>query len=135
MARRHFLHRKKDPALKRQVAGKPTVAKLLELVRDRVIDRFAHMSMAGLRITRQYAAPWLTPRAVLEKLSATRRADVCIPATEERLRVMPRHVEPEAGPQLVLDKPHLRPPSQPPPRIRSGEAIPPAAAPSGGADL
>lgn len=51
--------------------------------------------------------------------------DVCIPATDGRLLVMPRYVEPEVDQQLVLDKLKLALPPQPPPRIRSSEALAP----------
>lgn len=49
MAKRHFLHRKHDSKPKRKVSGKPTVAKLIELVQDRVIARFAHMSATDIQ--------------------------------------------------------------------------------------
>ena len=91
--------------------------------------------LASLRMKLRYAAPGLTPRAVLEKLSAIRMVDVCIPTTDGRLLVMPRYIEPEADQQLVLDKLRLSLPPQPPPRIRSGEVILPAAAPPCSADL
>jgi hypothetical protein len=61
--------------------------------------------------------------------------DVCIPTTDGRLLVMPCYIEPEADQQLVPDKLNLRLPPQPPPRIRGGEAILPAAPASCSADL
>jgi hypothetical protein len=81
------------------------------------------------------AAPGLTPRAEVEKLAAIRMVDVCLPTTDGRLLVMPRYIEPEAEQQLVLDTLHLQLPPQPPPRIRGGEAILPAAPASCSADL
>jgi len=91
--------------------------------------------LASLRMKLQYAAPGLTPRALLEKLAGIRMVDVCIPTTDGRLLVMPRYIEPDAAQQLVLDKLCLRLPPQPPPRIRGGEVILPAATPSCSADL
>jgi transposase len=91
--------------------------------------------LANLRMKLQYAAPGLTPRAVLDKMSAIRLVDVCIPTTDGRLLVMPRYIEPETDQLLVLDKLNLTLPPQPPPRIRSGEVILPSAAPSCSADL
>jgi transposase len=76
-----------------------------------------------LRMKLRAAAPGLTPRAVLEKLSAIRMVDVCIPTTDGRLLVMPRYIEPEVDQQLVLDKLKLALPPQPPPRIRGGEVL------------
>ncbi|HOW18896.1 MAG TPA: hypothetical protein PLC79_07655 [Phycisphaerae bacterium] len=49
--------------------------------------------------------------------------------------VMPRYIEPEADQQLILDTLRLALPPQPPPRIRSGAVIRPAAAPPCSADL
>jgi hypothetical protein len=79
--------------------------------------------LASLRMKLQYMAPGLMPRAVLDKMSAIRMVDVCIPITDGRLLVMPRHIEPEADQLLVLDKLNMTLPQQPPPRIRSGEVI------------
>jgi transposase len=91
--------------------------------------------LASLRMKLQHAAAGLTPRAVLEKLAAIRMVDVCIPTTDGRLLVMPRYIEPDAPQQLVLDKLNLTLPPQPPPRIRAGEVILPAAALTCSADL
>jgi transposase len=78
---------------------------------------------ASLRLKLKPTAPGLTPRAVLEKLSTIRMVDVCIPTTDHRLLVMPRYVEPEQDQQMILDKLHLSLPPQPPPRIRSDQAL------------
>lgn len=83
--------------------------------------------LASLRLKLQRAAPGLTPRAVLEKLSAIRMVDVCIPTTDGRLLVMPRYIQPEVDQEIVLDQLRLTLPPQPPPRIRSGEVILPTA--------
>jgi hypothetical protein len=91
--------------------------------------------LASLRMKLQAAAPGLTGRAVLEKLSAIRMVDVCIPTTDGRMLVMPRYIEPEADQELVLAKLHLTLPPQPPPRIRSAGVILPAALPPCSADL
>jgi transposase len=90
---------------------------------------------ASLRMKLRAAAPGLTPRAVLEKLSAIRMVDVCIPTTDGRQLVMPRYVEPETDQQIILDKLRLALPPQPPPRIRSGQAVMPATASACSADL
>ncbi len=91
--------------------------------------------LVSLRMILQHAAPGLTPRAVLEKLSAIRMVDVCIPTSDGRLLVMPRYIEPEADQQLVLEKLNLTLPPQPPPRIRAGEVVLPAASVGCSADL
>jgi len=83
-----------------------------------------------LRMKLRAAAPGLTPRAVLEKLSAIRMVDVCIPTTDGRLLVMPRYIEPEPEHWLVLEKLKLTLPSQPPPRLRADGVILPTAPPN-----
>ena len=73
------------------------------------------------------AAPGLTPREVLRSLAAIKLVDVHIPITDGRELIMPRYTEPEAQQEMILEKLNLRLPKQPPPRIRSGEVIPPRA--------
>jgi hypothetical protein len=65
-------------------------------------------------------APGLSPRAVLEKLHTIRMVDVCLPTTDGRWLIMPRHTEPEPDQEALLSKLGLTLPQQPPPRIRSG---------------
>lgn len=122
--------------LKSDLAVRPIHHQIEERVEAHILVAFlGYALLASLRMKLHYAAPGLTARAVLEKLAAIRMVDVCIPTTDGRLLVMPRYIEPEAGQQLVLDKLSLTLPPQPPPRIRSGEVILPAAAPPCSADL
>jgi hypothetical protein len=122
--------------IKGDLAIRPIHHQLEERVEAHILVAFlGYALLASLRMKLQDAAPGLTPRAVLEKLSAIRMVDVCIPTTDGRLLVMPRYIEPEADQQLVLDKLHLALPPQPPPRIRAGEVILPATAPPCSADL
>ena len=110
--------------LKGDLAIRPIWHQLEERVEAHILVAFlGYALLASLRRKLQYAAPGLTPRAVLEKLSAIRMVDVCIPTTDGRLLVMPRHIEPEADQQIVVDKLHLALPAQPPPRIRSGSTV------------
>jgi transposase len=62
-------------------------------------------------------APGLTPRAVLEKMSAVQMVDVHVPTTDGRLLVLPRYTQPEKDHQMLLHELHLHLPAQPPPRI------------------
>jgi len=122
--------------VKGDLAIRPIHHHLEERVEAHILVAFlGYALLASLRIKLQYAAPGLTPRAALVKLSAIRMVDVCIPTTDGRLLVMPRYIEPEADQQLILDKLHLSLPPQPPPRIRSGAVILPAASASCSADL
>jgi transposase len=62
-------------------------------------------------------APGLTPRAVLEKMSAIQMVDVRVPTTDGRLLILPRYTQPEKDHQMLLHELHLHLPAQPPPRI------------------
>lgn len=122
--------------IKADLAVRPVHHQLAARVEAHILVAFlGYALLASLRMRLQYAAPGLTPRAVLEKLSAIRMVDVCIPTTDGRLLVMPRYVEPEADQHLVLEKLRLTLPAQPPPRVRAAAVILPAARPSRSADL
>jgi hypothetical protein len=62
-------------------------------------------------------APGLTPRAVLEKMSALKMVDVRVPTTDGRVLILPRYTEPEKEHRMLLHELHLELPAQPPPRI------------------
>jgi len=64
-------------------------------------------------------APGLTPRAVLEKMSAIQMVDVWVPTTDGRLLILPRYTQPEKDHQMLLHQFNLQLPSQPSPRIVS----------------
>ncbi len=81
--------------------------------------------MAALRKHLERAAPGLSPRAVLEQLAAIQMVDVCLPTSDGRWLIMPRHTEPEAQQLMLLEKLGLELPAQPPPRIRSGKLLMP----------
>jgi transposase len=73
-----------------------------------------------LRMKLSPAAPGLTPRAVLQSLSAIQMMEVHLPTTDRRVLIMPRHTEPEAEQKMILQTLKLELPPQPPPRIRAG---------------
>jgi transposase len=62
-------------------------------------------------------APGLTPRAVLEKMSALQMVNVRVPTTDGRLLILPRYTQPEKEHRMLLHELHLQLPAQPPPRI------------------
>ena len=64
-------------------------------------------------------APGLTPRTVLEKMSAIQMVDVWVPTTDGRLLILSRYTQPEKDHQMLLHQLHLQLPSQPSPRIVS----------------
>ena len=63
----------------------------------------------------------LTPAAVLEKLATIQMVEVWIPMVDGRWLVLPRHTQPEADVQALLEQVHITLPSQPPPRIKSAQ--------------
>jgi hypothetical protein len=74
-----------------------------------------------LRMKLSPAAPGLTPRAVLQSLSAIQMMEVHLPTTDGRVLIMPRHTEPEPEQKMILQTLKLELPPQPPPRIRAGK--------------
>jgi len=122
--------------LKSDLAIRPIHHQVEPRVEAHILVAFlGYALLASLRMKLQYAAPGLTPRAVLEKLAAIGMVEVCIPISDGRWLVMPRYVEPEADQQIVLEKLKLTLPPQPPPRIRAGTVLMPAAAAPCSADL
>ena len=60
---------------------------------------------------------------MLEKLATIQMIEVCLPTTDGRWLIMPRHTQPEPDQQELLSKLGLTLPHQPPPRIRSGQLV------------
>jgi hypothetical protein len=81
--------------------------------------------LAALRKHLEPTAPGLSPRAVLEQLASIQMVDVCLPTSDGRWLIMPRHTEPEPEQLMLLEKLGLTLPAQPPPRIRSGKLMMP----------
>jgi hypothetical protein len=74
-----------------------------------------------LRLKLSRLAPGLTPRAVLQSLSALQMLQVHLPTTDGRVLIMPRYTEPEPEQRMILQALKLQLPAQPPPRIRAGK--------------
>lgn len=83
-----------------------------------------------LRMKLAPAAPGLTPRDVLQSMSKIQMMEVHLPTTDGRLLILPRHTEPEAEQNMILQTLNLQLPPQPPPRIRSGQIEAPTPSPS-----
>ena len=66
-------------------------------------------------------APGLTPLSVFEKLSTIQMVAVWIPILDGRWLVLPRHTQPEADVQALLEQIRITLPPQPPPRIKSSQ--------------
>ncbi len=82
--------------------------------------------LAALRKYLEPLAPGLSTKAVLEQLASIQMLEVCLPTTDGRWLIMPRHTEPEPEQKMLLEKLHLELPPQPPPRIRRGKLLIPA---------
>lgn len=64
-------------------------------------------------------ASGLTPASVLEKMATIQMVEVWIPMLDGRWLVLPRHTQPEADVQALLEQIRMTLPAQPPPRIKS----------------
>src|ERR1700681_2424496 len=64
-------------------------------------------------------APGLTPRSVLDKMSAIQMVDVHLPTTDARTVILSRYTEPDTDQALLLQQLKVSLPGQPPPRISS----------------
>jgi len=78
-------------------------------------------------------APGLTPAAVFAKLSTIQMVEVWIPLLDGRWLVLPRHTQPEAEVQALMEQIRITLPPQPPPRIKSSQ-LPPVLSPPQFAD-
>jgi hypothetical protein len=85
------------------------------------VSFLAYCLYVTLRQRLRTLAPGLTPRAVLEKMSAIQMVDVRVPTTDGRLLILPRYTQPEKDHQMLLHELHLQLPAQPPPRILQQE--------------
>ena len=116
-------------SLKSDLAIRPIWHQVQPRVEAHIFVAFmGYCLMAALRKQVEHAAPGLSPRAVLEQLASIQMVDVCLPTSDGRWLIMPRHTEPEAEQSMLLEQLGLELPSQPPPRIRSGSLLLPESA-------
>ncbi len=81
------------------------------------VSFLAYCLYVTLRERLRPLAPGLTPRAVLEKLSALQMVDVWVPTTDGRVLILPRHTQPEKDQGMLLHQLGLHLPAQPAPKI------------------
>ena len=104
--------------LKGDLAIRPIHHQLDHRIEAHIFVAFvAYCLMVTLKHRLRALAPGLTPRAVLEKLSAMQMVDVHLPTTDGRHIVLPRYTQPEKDQRLLLQTLKLKLPPQPPPRI------------------
>jgi hypothetical protein len=116
--------------LKSELGLRPIYHQLEKRVEAHLFVAFlAYALSVTLKQRLQVLAPGLTPRAVLEKLATIQMLDVCLPTTDGRWLIMPRHTQPEPDQSLLLHQLHLSLPTQPPPRIKAQDETAPAVPP------
>jgi transposase len=104
--------------LKDDLALRPIGHQLPSRIEAHIFVAFmAYCLHVTLRARLRPLASGLTPRAVLDKLSAIQMLDVKFPTTDGRTLVLTRHTEPDIDQKLLLEQLKLTLPPQPPPRI------------------
>ena len=113
-------------SIKSDIAVRPIWHRTEARVEAHILVAFlGYCLSASLRMKLRQHAPGLTPREAIATLGAIRMLEVCIPTTDGRWLIMPRHTEPEPEQLMVLEKLALTLPPQPPPRVRGGTVIMP----------
>jgi transposase len=109
--------------LKSELGIRPIYHQLEHRVEAHIMVAFlAYCLTVTLKHRLRAHAPGLTPRAVLEKLSAIQMLDVWLPTTDGRYLVMPRYTEPEADLGVLLYQLRITLPKQPLPRLVAAPA-------------
>jgi transposase len=110
--------------LKSELGIRPIYHQLEHRVEAHILIAFlAYCLTVTLKHRLRAHAPGLTPRAVLEKLSAIQMLDVWLPTTDGRYLVMPRYTEPEADLGVLLYQLRITLPKQPLPRLVAAPAV------------
>jgi hypothetical protein len=105
--------------LKSDLSLRPIYHQLDHRIEAHIFVAFiAYCLQVTLKFQARQLAPGLTPRAILEKLSALQMVDVHLPTTDGRHLVLSRYTQPDTDQQLLLQRLKLTLPQQPPPRIR-----------------
>jgi len=115
--------------LKSDLSLRPIYHQLDHRIEAHIFVAFiAYCLQVTLKYQARALAPGLTPRAILQKLSAIQMVDVHLPTTDGRQFVLSRYTQPDADQQLLLQRLKLTLPQQPPPRIRANATFPATAA-------
>jgi len=106
--------------LKSDLSLRPIYHQLDHRIEAHIFVAFiAYCLQVTLKCQARQLAPGLTPRAILEKLSAIQMVDVHLPTTDGRHLILPRYTQPDPDQQLLLQRLKLALPQQLPPRIHS----------------
>jgi transposase len=115
-------------SLKSELGIRPVYHQLEHRADAHVLIAFlAYCLQVTLKNRLMLHAPGLTPASVFEKLSTIQMVEVWIPLLDGRWLVLPRHTQPEADVQALIEQIRITLPPQPPPRIKSTQ-LPSAAA-------
>ncbi len=115
-----FKNRKGD------LAVRPIHHRLEHRIEAQILVAFLAFGLhATLRYRLRLKAPGLTPRAVLEQLSAMQMLDVHFPTTDGRTLIFRRYTMPDKVQKLLLAQLALELPPQTPPRITSQHSLEP----------
>lgn len=110
--------------LKGDLAIRPIFHQNQERIEAHIFVAFmAYCLHVTLKQLLKQRAPGLTPRVVLEKLSAMQLLDVHFPTTDGRELIFTRYTEPEPDQQLLLSQLGWTLPEQARPRISAKDAI------------
>src|SRR3954470_18275296 len=106
--------------LKHDLAIRPIYHQTDERIEAHIFVAFlAYSLQVTLKQRLRLRAPGLTPRSVLDKISAIQMVDVHLPTTDGRTVILSRYTEPEPDQALLLQMLKLNLPGQPPPKIMS----------------
>src|SRR3954466_2301734 len=106
--------------LKHDLAIRPIYHQTDERIEAHIFVAFlAYSLQVTLKQRLRLRAPGLTPRSVLDKMSAIQMVDVHLPTTDGRTVILSRYTEPEPDQALLLQMLKLNLPGQPPPTIMS----------------
>ncbi len=115
--------------LKGDLAIRPIYHQLDHRIEAHIFVAFiAYCLQVTLKQRLRALAPGLTPRAVLEKMTAIQMVDVHLPTTDGREIILSRYTQPEKDQQLILQLLKLILPDQSAPRIALDPQQPSAAA-------
>ena len=109
--------------LKQDLAVRPVYHQTDDRIDAHIFVSFmSYCLFVTLKHKARQAAPGLTARTVLEKLSTMQMVDVHLPTTDGRHLILPRYTQPDRDQKLLLAQLRFRLPDQPPPRIAGDSA-------------
>jgi len=110
--------------LKGDLAVRPIFHQLENRIEAHIFVAFLSFCVhATLRHKLRLKAPGLTPRSLIEQLSAIQMLDVHFPTTDGRWLIFKRYTQPNKVQKLLLDQLDLELPPQSPPRITSSRSL------------